>query len=283
MFVSLVSATGAPGVTTTALGLALNWGRPVILVEADAKGGSGLLAGFFRGQLDQPGLVDLVLAQRSNLVEEALPKLLYPVPDSSASVLFGIRSHEQAGGIAALWQPLLDELGEVEATGTDVIVDAGRLGLPGWPRQLVLASDVALLLVGSDLPSLAASRSWAAALAAEEVPEHTTRLLVMGEGRPYSRQELARSLGVPVLGSVEFAPDLARVYSHGQQPPGPPWWRRVGRGPDAAGKAFASSAYVRSLRATAAALVDLPDATIAAGLGHLPDHLRVLAAGRRDV
>ena len=78
-----------------------------MLVEADASGRSGLLAGFFRGQLDQPGLVDLVLAQRSDLLREAVPRLLYPLEGSSASVLFGLRSHEQAGGAAAVWGPLV--------------------------------------------------------------------------------------------------------------------------------------------------------------------------------
>ena len=34
--ITLCSASGSPGVTTTALGLALSWTRPVILVEADA-------------------------------------------------------------------------------------------------------------------------------------------------------------------------------------------------------------------------------------------------------
>lgn len=33
--VALVSASGSPGVTATALGLALLWPRPVMLVEAD--------------------------------------------------------------------------------------------------------------------------------------------------------------------------------------------------------------------------------------------------------
>jgi len=37
--IALASATGAPGVSTTALGLALNWPRPVVLVEADPNGG----------------------------------------------------------------------------------------------------------------------------------------------------------------------------------------------------------------------------------------------------
>ena len=58
----LTSAAGSPGVTTTALGLALTWHRPVLLVEADPTGGSALLAGYFRGQtaptqtLDRPGV-----------------------------------------------------------------------------------------------------------------------------------------------------------------------------------------------------------------------------------
>ena len=47
--VALASASGSPGVTTTALGMALLWPRPVLLVEADPTGGSGLLAGYFRG------------------------------------------------------------------------------------------------------------------------------------------------------------------------------------------------------------------------------------------
>ena len=39
--IALASASGSPGVTTTALGLALLWPRPVLLVEADPTGGSG--------------------------------------------------------------------------------------------------------------------------------------------------------------------------------------------------------------------------------------------------
>ncbi|MFV0429541.1 MAG: hypothetical protein ACK5KO_08975 [Arachnia sp.] len=268
--------------TTTALGLALNSPRPVVLVEADPKGGSGLLAGFFRGQLDHPGLVDLVIAQRADLVAEALPRLLYPVEGSAVSVLFGARSHEQAAGIAALWEPLLDALRGLEATGTDVIVDAGRLGPPGWPRPLVHGADVTLLVVGSDLPSLAAARSWAAALQAEDLPGHVTRLLVVGEGRPYDNREVARTLGMPVLRSIEWAPELARVYSHGQPAPRPSWWLRVGRGPDAAASAFADSVYVRSLRAVAGSLRALPDASMPAPFRSALAQSRVLAGGRRD-
>ncbi|MCB0909871.1 MAG: hypothetical protein KDB63_22470, partial [Nocardioidaceae bacterium] len=61
--VALASASGSPGVTTTSLGLALAWPRPVLLVEADPTGGSGILAGFFRGLREyDAGLVEVALS-----------------------------------------------------------------------------------------------------------------------------------------------------------------------------------------------------------------------------
>jgi hypothetical protein len=55
-----VSASGSPGVTSTVLGMALCWPRPVLVVEADPTAGSAILAGRFRGLqghagLDRPG------------------------------------------------------------------------------------------------------------------------------------------------------------------------------------------------------------------------------------
>ena len=62
----LTSASGSPGVTTAALGLALTWHRPVLLVEADPTGGSALLAGYFRGQsTPTQTLIDLAFAHRA--------------------------------------------------------------------------------------------------------------------------------------------------------------------------------------------------------------------------
>ena len=63
--IALGSAAGSPGVTTSALGLALTWPRPVLLIEADPTGGSAMLAGFFRGTTPHTaGLIDLAWAQR---------------------------------------------------------------------------------------------------------------------------------------------------------------------------------------------------------------------------
>ena len=40
--IALTSASGSPGVTTTALGWALSRGRPTVLVDADPTGGAAI-------------------------------------------------------------------------------------------------------------------------------------------------------------------------------------------------------------------------------------------------
>jgi hypothetical protein len=240
---TLVSGAGSPGVTTTAVGLALTWPRPVVLVEADPTGSSGILAGFFRGVKDHVGLVDLLMAHRSGLLAEALPRMVMEVPGTEVSILVGAKSHEQAGGLARLWEPLLGVLRDIAADGQDVIVDAGRLGLAGWPAPLVSHADVAVLATRSSLPALVAARSWASALAADVLPGHSAGVALVGAGRPYQPREVSRTLGLPVLGAVAWDPRRAAVYSEGADRPKP----RFG-GLTAAERAFERSGYVTGLR-----------------------------------
>lgn len=254
MIVTLMSASGAPGVTTTATALAVRWPRPVVLVEADPKGGSCILAGYFRGQVDHPGLIELVMAHRAGVFAETLPRLLLPVEGTQASVLVGTRSHEQAGGLTVLWPPLVEALRDLDEMATDVIVDAGRLGAHGWPQPLVNNSDVALLAMGSDLRSLAANRSWAASLAADGGPGQVFRVLLVGPGEPYGAGEVGKALGLPVLAGIDRDPRLARVFSHGEDIPVPPWWRG---GPRMANATFTGSVYVRSIDAASDAIRSL--------------------------
>lgn len=254
MIITLASASGAPGVTTTAVALAVRWPRPVVLVEADPKGGSGILAGYFRGQVDHPGLIELVMAHRADVFAETLPRLLLPLEGTQASVLVGTRSHEQAGGLTVLWPLLVEALRDLDETATDVIVDAGRLGAQGWPQPLVNGADVALLVMGSDLPSLAANRSWAASLAADDGPGHVVRVLLVGPGEPYGVGEVGKALGLPVLAGIDRDPRLARVFSHCDDIPVPPWWRG---GPRMANATFTGSGYVRSIDAASEAIRSL--------------------------
>ena len=249
--VTLVSAAGSPGVSTTALGMALTWPRPVLLVEADPSGSSAILAGYLRGTSDHVGLVDLVMAHRSGLLSEALPRMVMRLDGEQGrvSVLVGSRSHDQAAGLARLWEPLVGVLRELSADGQDVIVDAGRLGLASWPRPLVAHSDVTALVTRSSLPALVAARSWAAALAEDVLPGHEARLLMVGEGRPYGVGEAARTLGLSSLAGIEWDPARAAVFSEGAAKPKP----RFG-GEAAADRSFEQSGYVASLRGAGAAL-----------------------------
>ncbi len=249
--VTLVSASGSPGVTTTALGLALTWPRPVLLVEADPSGSSAILAGYLRGTSDHVGLVDLVMAHRSGLLSEALPRMVMRLggDESRVSVLVGSRSHDQAAGLMRLWEPLLGVLRDMSANGQDVIVDAGRLGLASWPRALVTHSDVTALVTRSSLPALVAARSWAASLAEDVLPGHEARLLMVGEGRPYGVREAARTLGLSPLAGIEWDPARAAVFSEGSPKPKP----RFG-GEAAADRSFEQSGYTASIRGVGEAL-----------------------------
>lgn len=245
--ITLTSASGSPGVTTTALGLALVWPRPVLLVEADPTGGSGLLAGYWRGQLDHVGLLDLVLAERHGVLADAVPRMQLAIEGTDASLLVGTKSHEQAGSLDRLWDPLLGVLQDLP--GQDVIVDAGRLGLDGSPGSLLAYSDTTLLVTRSSLRALAAARSWAATLAVDVVPGHEAKVVIVGEGRRYRSGEVARTLGLPVAGSVEWDPRRAEVFSDGAAYPVPRF-----AGEQAAARAFEQSGYLRSLRGLASAL-----------------------------
>lgn len=242
--VCVVSASGSPGVTSTALGMALCGRRPVLLVEADPTAGSAILAGRFRGLQGHSGLIDLVMAHRGGVLAETLPRVVMEVPDTQVRILTGSRSHAQAAGLTRIWEPLLGALRGLTSAGQDVLVDAGQLGLEGSPTPLIAHADLTLLVLRSNLRALAAAKSWAESLAAEVVPGHSVQAVVVGENRPYRAADVARTLGLPVLGVVAWDPRRAEVFADGADKPTP----RFG-GAAAADRAFEASGYLRSIRA----------------------------------
>jgi len=214
----LTSACGAPGVTTTTLGLAVTWARPAIAVEADPVGGSSMLAGYFRG-FHEPtqSVVDLLLAHRNGRLSEQFPLSLIHVEGTTASVLPGPRSHAQARGALDLWEPLSLVWKTLHAE-MDVLVDAGRLGMESAPTSLLRVADMVLLVTRSDLPSLAASKQWAEQVrenraAHPELPEW--KILLIGGGHPYSAREVESVLGLTVLSTLGLDAKGALAYSAG--------------------------------------------------------------------
>ncbi|WP_141013085.1 hypothetical protein [Nocardioides sambongensis] len=215
--VTLSSASGSPGVTTTALGLALLWPRPVLLIEADPTGGSNLLAGYFRGTREyDAGLIELALTASD--LGEALADVAQSLDDTTVSFVAGTRSHTQAGALRDLWEPLANALGDLESTGQDVIVDAGRLGLHGSPQPLLDAADLALLVSGTTLPNLSALRSWAEAFQRPALDWHQSGIVLVGEGQPYNARDVAAAVSLSVVASLPEDPETAAVFSRGAQP-----------------------------------------------------------------
>jgi len=217
--IALTSAGGAPGVTTTTIGLACTWPRPVVAVDADPVGGSAVLAGYFRGfQPPTQSVADLVLAARAGRLVQQFPASLIPL-EGTASVLPGPRSHAQAWGARELWEPLGLLWKALHAT-TDVLVDLGRLGMESYAEPCLRLADLVLLVVRSDLPSLAAAKQWAerAAETRRDQPESPEwALLVVGPGRPYGVHEVSKVLPLPVAATLRWDPRGATRYSHGAQ------------------------------------------------------------------
>lgn len=229
--ICLTSASGSPGVTSTVVGLAFCWPRPVLILEADPTGGSGILAGFLKGTTPyEVGLLELALSPLD--VADALRDVACPL-SPNVSLVAGVRNHAQAPALRDVWEPLAGVLGDLEANGQDVIVDAGRLGLLGSPQPLLDSADLTLLMTRARLPSISAARSWADAVRQPATGWRQPGLLLVGEGRPYRASEVSKVLGMPVVADVPDDPDAAAVYHRGAQAP----------------RHFETSSYVRSLRA----------------------------------
>lgn len=231
--VLLASATGAPGVTTTALGLALTWPRDVLLCDADRDPAQSVLAGYLAGtDASGRGLVGLARSHREapmtpeSLLEDALRLNDHDAP--RRSFLPGFTHPGSAAIFRSLWSPFGACLAQLGRLGTDAIVDAGRIGRDGLPAGLLMNSRLVLVVVRSSLRSLAAAR-----LYLPYVRDHLDQLgggaqlglIVVGPGQPYTSGEIAKQFGVPVVGEVA-ASDAAAVLSDGAPEP-----RRFGDGP----------------------------------------------------
>lgn len=260
---ALTSAKGAPGVSTAALAMTLLWPRAALLAECDPAGGSSVLAGYLRGTVEHSrGLLPLALAQHHEALEQALWPQTVPLTGDphAASVaagagdrwlLPGLSDAAQAPSTAALWGPLGSVLASLERAGTDVIVDAGRLGTAHAPTALLRQADLVLLVMGTNLPAVAAAKARLNLLREDLSVTGTAGrrdgylsslgLLLVGAGRPYSAKEISAACGVPVVACLAWDPASAEVLAAGATP----------------GRSFEASPLVRSTRAAISASHEL--------------------------
>ena len=239
------SFTGAPGVTTTALGLALAWPRDVVLADCDRDPAQVIEAGYLRGvDLGGRGLAPLARAHRERRsLGDELPSQLVPLQENGSRVrrfLPGFAHPASATVFAPVWPEFAASLAGLSSQGTDVIVDAGRVGRDGLPAALLTEADLVLVVLRSTLRSLAAARLHLLTLS-EQVASLAAPaelgILLIGPGMPYSEAEIGAHFGLPVIASISHHPH-ASVLTDGRPEP-----RRFGDGP-----------LMRSYRTAAASL-----------------------------
>lgn len=229
----LTSAGGSPGVTTTGLGLALNWPRRVLLADCDRHPNQAVLAGYLRGlSAGGRGLGGLVQDYRGlqplsgqRLVDHTLP--LDEDSDQPRCFLPGFTNSGSATFFDSYWPRFIAQLEQLDRT--DVIIDTGRFPEGGLPAALLERATRVLVLTRSGLPALASLRLVLPELTAALDDPSRLELVLVGGGRPYPASEVSQSLGIRLLADLPWDPVTAAVLSEGDPPPrkltGRPLWR----------------------------------------------------------
>ena len=230
--VYVTSTSGAPGVSTLAVALTLNWPRPVVLLEADVTKTSHLLAGYLRGQYKHTH--SLTEAAIANLRGGLDGETLFGQTISLGEGRYAIPGFSDLGGArgttSAFWANMLRALDQLPLTaaapGLDIIVDAGRF-TPADPRTpLIAAAEAVLMLSGDTLPDIhalyAAQPSLTTILDQAGHGDYLKLVLAKSYLTPatrYSQNEISAKTGLAVAGSIPWEPAAAAHYSHGSATP----------------------------------------------------------------
>lgn len=242
MLISLASASGSPGVSTTALGLTLLWPRDVVLVEADTVGYSATLAGFFGGAQAAPSTI-LDLSPGADFEEHLLSRSVALTDDQSMMrrLIPGITSPLHGHALSARWEALALALYDLERAGVDIICDLGRVHAPSFAAPIMQASDVSILLLRPTIPATFAALSTIKArhLAQDDgLDTPAFHLATIAAPDTYSDSETSRALAQPSIAHLPWAPKHAAALTYGRPRP----------------RGFDSSSYTRALRSSAAAI-----------------------------
>lgn len=225
MVIAFVSIKGSPGVTTTALALALTWPNPVLLAECDPAGGD-VLAGHLAGRRPAAGDIAGVCAAtaRGDGTAAAVDNAAIPIgTDGRARLLPGFPAPGAATRAATVWGRLAGAFAHLSPV--DVLADCGRLQAAHPPVELLARADAVVLVVRPSLVSVHAAVAGLGELAAVRQGVAGPAAAVVGAGS-YSAREVAAQLGLPLAAVLPVDTRAARVLTDGAPP-----WRRFARSP----------------------------------------------------
>jgi len=214
-------------VTTLAVGLALAWPRAVLLADCDPGAHQAILAGYLGGQSPSgKGLLRVAEAHRDGrplrdvIIDQTLPLTSESRP--SRHFLPGFAKPGSASLFGGVWPDLIESFDRLDDAGMDVIVDAGRTAGQRLPAPLVEGAGLTCLVLRSNLRSIMSARVHSGAIREQTQlsgAETATGLVVIGEGEPYGKHEIAKALGLPVLATISTDPAAALHLSDGRPRP----------------------------------------------------------------
>lgn len=225
----LISLSGSPGVTTAAMALTRCWHRKAILIEADTSKASAVLPGYLKGRYgSEKTLINLAVAasQSGQLDFNDLWAQLIPLdtdsPESAHQWLLpGLMQAKSAPSLDHLWGDIISAADTFEASGTDVIIDAGRWTVGDKRTALMRAADAVIIVARPSLPDAFAIRyrleDIQGDLASIGRADHLSTVLIERPSSQYSPQDMARSLGLRLTGSLPWDEKTAAVFSDGAQ------------------------------------------------------------------
>ena len=209
MLLAVGSVKGSPGVTTAAVALAARWpaGDVPVVVECDPAGGD--LVARFRLE-PHPGLVSLAAAARRTSVPGLLWQHTQRLPGGLPVVVGAIGGDQAKAALGALAASGGTQVFRqaAEAGRGVVVADCGRVESGSAALPVVRAADALLLVARPQAEELAHA---AALLPAAAGWCARAWLVLAGDG--YPAREVARELGVPVLGSLPVDPKGAGVLA----------------------------------------------------------------------
>ncbi len=227
--IAMLSPGGSPGVTTTALSLALAWPRRVVLAECDPSGGA-VAAGLWGGRVPagRRGLQYFALeAQcRPRQAPDALAEYVIPLAEDHDErvVLPGVADPLRSRRLASAWPALTEAL---TALDSDVIADAGRFDGDTALDPLLAKALMIIMVLRPTIRQITAARPRLAALRQLPGGCPTVGIGVIGRGAygggasghhafgHDGSRAICAALNAPVLFEIPDDPAAAAVLSDG--------------------------------------------------------------------
>src|SRR5215211_1722448 len=172
-------------------------------------------------QGSQPGWPDVLRDRRplrEVVLDQSLP--LSAEEDPRRRFLPGFTKPGSAVHFDAVWEDLAEAFDRLADVEIDVIIDCGRMGPFGPPPAMLERSALTAVVVTSTLRSIMSARVHLPTLRDHPRLSSSERgrlgLIVVGEGQPYRRGEIAKALDVPVIASIAYDRQAAAHLSDGR-------------------------------------------------------------------